>query len=619
MEERAPVESYAAYRRRLLTASLPATAFSVLAATALFQAVIFILAPERFRIEWLPNLVQLAVPVVVWVLGRGPLRHRAHLLLQGGEVTYTASLIGRLFLPTTSLSGTSLYVAIKLLATALLVPWGARVQAISVASTMAMLLAVQITLSHTTLLTGTGSHVWLGPLIAGLLSIAGAAMADRVRRAVFERERELEASAAYLQEEAAVEEALARVGRELIAHSDTAQILDRLCRLTAEVLQCDSSHTYLWDAERCEYSAAAGFGDTPEQWEALRVVRYPKEMVGHFQGRIERDDVEQFRLEDTPLQPSALLRQFHTTVVLCVALRRGGQLIGVQSAEYRGRRARFTAQQTRIARGIAHLASLALESARLVEELESANQIKSEFVATMSHELRSPLNIIIGYHELLLDGGFGPLDDVQREPLRRADRSARELLDLISATLDLSRLEAKRIALELSEVAVDDLIEDVGIEYADVADRPDVTVRWHCAPGLPVLLSDRVKLKMVLTNLVGNALKFTEQGRVTIGARARDGGVEVSVADTGVGIPPEAHRLIFEPFRQIEVARGRLRSGAGLGLYIVKQLLAGLGGTIGLESEVGQGTTFRIWLPVRPPGDPRLPMAADGPSLGSEG
>ena len=131
------------------------------------------------------------------------------------------------------------------------------------------------------------SHRWLGPLVAGFLSIAGAAAADRVRRSVFEHEREVETSAERLRQEVEVDEALARVGQELIALPDTRRILDALCRLTTEVLACDASHTYLWDAERQEYSAAAGYGDTPEQWEALRLVRYPQRMVREFQERIE--------------------------------------------------------------------------------------------------------------------------------------------------------------------------------------------------------------------------------------------------------------------------------------------------------------------------------------------
>jgi signal transduction histidine kinase len=342
-------------------------------------------------------------------------------------------------------------------------------------------------------------------------------------------------------------------------------------------------------------------------------VRYPSSLLGGFQERIGAVDVEQYLVDDDqgPPRAAALLRQFDIRVVLCVALRRGDKLIGVHNAEYRGRRQAFSPQQIRIARGIAHLASLALDTARLVEELEAANRVKSEFVATMSHELRSPLNIIIGYHELLLDGGFGPLTSSQREPLRRADRSARELLDLVSATLDLSRLEAKRIALDLGPVEVADLVDEIGRELADQPDRPQVEVRWSAAPGLPPLLTDRVKLKMVLKNLVENAVKFTERGRVELDAAPRTDGVEFGVTDTGVGIPPEAQAAIFEPFRQIDVGNRRVHGGAGLGLYIVKQLLVALGGTITVESAVGRGSTFRVWLPF--PGANGPPEAARDP------
>jgi signal transduction histidine kinase len=329
-------------------------------------------------------------------------------------------------------------------------------------------------------------------------------------------------------------------------------------------------------------------------------------------------DLEQYSLDEISPRPSALLRQFDTRTVLCVALRRGGKVIGVQSAEYRGRHQAFTPQQMRIARGIAHLASLALETARLVEELEAADRLKSEFVATMSHELRSPLNIIIGYHELLLDGGFGPLTGAQLEPLRRADRSARELLDLINATLDLSRLEAKRITLDLGDVVVADLVDELGRELSDHPDRPDIEIRWYTPPDLPRLRTDRVKLKMVLKNLVENALKFTERGRVELAAAGLDGGVELRVTDTGVGIAPEARRLIFEPFRQVNAGPGQVRDGAGLGLYIVKQLLAVLGGAITLESEVGSGSTFRVWLPLAAPAD-AYRIGPDGGDTAAEG
>jgi signal transduction histidine kinase len=602
MSEQAPVETYASYRNRLLAASIPATAAAVFGATVVWQGALGISSPHRFYNEWFPNLLQILVPIGLWLVGRSRLREQPEALLLAADVVYTAALVGRQLYPETSISGTALYVGVKMLVTALLVPWGRQLQTVSVAFTLVILYAVFFAVHGTSELQGAqASHRWLGPLLAGLLSVVGAAVAERVRRSVFEHERQLRASAEHLRQEVEVDEALARVGQELIALPDTRRILDALCRLTTEVLACDASHTYLWDAERAHYQAAAGYGDTPEQWEALRLVRYPQRLLAGFQQHIGAADVEQYFLDESPVQPSALLRQFDTRVVLCVALRRGGKLIGVQSAEHRTRRVAFTPQQVRIARGIAHLASLALETARLVEELEAADRLKSEFIATMSHELRSPLNIIIGYHELLLDGGFGPLTAPQRDPLHRADRSARELLDLINATLDLSRLEAKRITLELSDVAIADLMDELGRELIDKPDRPQVAIEWSTPPDVPRLRTDRVKLKMVLKNLGENALKFTAQGSVVLEAAARDDGVEFRISDTGLGIAREAQALIFEPFRQIDPAGGHVRGGAGLGLYIVKQLLAVLGGRITLHSEVGQGSTFRVWLPLVAP------------------
>jgi signal transduction histidine kinase len=615
MAEVAPDEAYVSYRNRLLAESIPSTAIFVVAATVVFEAALAMSAPERVRTEWVPNLIQLLVPLVAWVLARDGLRRYPAEVMLGADFAYTATLIARLASPSNAISGTALYIAVKMLVTALLVPWGPRRQAVSVGFTLLMLYA-GLFLIHADLSGGQGSHRWVGPLVAGFLSIAGAAAADRVRRSVFQHERDLETAAEHLRREVEVEEALVRVGQELIALPDTRRILDALCRLTTEVLACDASHTYLWDLDRQEYVAAAGYGDTPEQWEALRLVRYPQRLMRGFQDRIDAVGVEQFVLEDE--QPAAaLLRQVGTEVVLCVGLRRGENLIGVQNAEYRGRRVAFSPHQVRIARGIAHLASLALETARLVEELEAANRLKSEFVATMSHELRSPLNIIIGYHELLLDGGFGALTEGQRDTLRRADRSARELLELINATLDLGRLQAKRMSLDLQDVRVAELVDEVGRTFAEAPDRPALDLRWHAAPELPSLRTDRVKLKMVLKNLVGNALKFTDRGGVVLDAFPREGGVEFCVRDTGIGIPPEARNAIFEPFSQVDVVRDRIRGGAGLGLYIVKQLLTGLGGTISVESQVGRGSTFRVWLPLVAPLDPGATDAGSDVQMGT--
>jgi signal transduction histidine kinase len=311
--------------------------------------------------------------------------------------------------------------------------------------------------------------------------------------------------------------------------------------------------------------------------------------------------VLQFQPAAAPEQPLlALAPQGGATVVLCMALRRGDEVMGVHVAGYRDRAAPFTARQERTARGLGQLASLALENGRLVEELERANRLKSDFVATMSHELRTPLNVIIGYNDLALEGVFGELTQEQRETLDRVRRSALELLELINTTLSLSRLDTDRQPLDVRAVAIPALIAELDTETREArARKPNVHMVWDLPPDLPQLQTDPIKLKVVLKNLIANAVKFTERGHVTVRAQAHDGGVQFAVSDTGIGVPPEAQQIIFEPFRQADSSTTRRYGGVGLGLYIVRRLLDLLGGSVTAESEVGRGSTFRVWVPIR--------------------
>jgi signal transduction histidine kinase/CheY-like chemotaxis protein len=405
------------------------------------------------------------------------------------------------------------------------------------------------------------------------------------------------------QEEAEMSGALVRVGRELTASLDTPILLDRLCQLTTEVLACDFSNTILRGPEGSAYVPVAQHGNTPEQWESMRVLKIPLDAVAPLLARLERHDVVQERIaEGRDFRAGALPGQYGMTAGLYMALRRGGKIVGIQTAGYRGRQGAFTPQQRRIAGGLAQTASLVLENARLVEDLKRANRLKSEFVATMSHELRTPLNIIMGYNDLLLEEAFGGLTPEQAESLQSMQRSSSELLELITATLDLSRLETGRLPLDVAVIDLPDLLDEIEAETrAAREEKPQVALRWQIPPGLPPLQTDGVKLKIVLKNLISNALKFTDHGSVTVSVAPADGGVAITVADTGIGVAAEAREIIFEPFRQVDGSLTRPYGGVGLGLYVVRRLLDMLGGTISVDSKVGRGSTFRVRLPSNVP------------------
>ena len=398
------------------------------------------------------------------------------------------------------------------------------------------------------------------------------------------------------QEEARISGALVRAGRDLMMSLDTSGFLDRLCQVVVDVLGCHASHTLLGRPEEEVFTPVAGYGSTAEEQEIARMMQVPRAVMSGILSRLERDDVAQVSTIPPALLSKAFQERFGVTLVQCMALRRGKELIGLQVALWRNRLEPFTETECRIARGIAQIASLASEHARVVSELEQANRLKSEFVATMSHELRTPLSVIMGYTDLLLDGMFGLLTPDQNGIVQKVQTSSRELLGLVNATLDLSRLEAGRMPLHIVEVPLAEVIDEVDGETRRLQEGSGLRFLFKVTPALR-LRTDPAKLKVVLKNLIGNPIKFTEHGSVTLNAHPSENGVEVCVVDTGIGIAPEALPIIFEPFRQADSSSTRSHGGVGLGLYIVRRLLDMLGGTVSVESEVGHGSAFRIWLP----------------------
>jgi PAS domain S-box-containing protein len=262
----------------------------------------------------------------------------------------------------------------------------------------------------------------------------------------------------------------------------------------------------------------------------------------------------------------------------------------------------------RVARADAEAAHQALSEQN--ERLRELDRLKDEFISLVSHELRTPLTSIRGYLELLLDGGAGELSDDQSRFLAVVDRNSRRLMHLVGDLLFLAQVEAGKLALELGEVDLDDIVAESVEAAKPVADEKGIELRTSLA-SIPKMVGDRSRLAQVLDNLVSNALKFTtEGGAVDVRVSAQNGDALIEVVDTGIGIAPQEHALLFDRFFRSSEATERAIPGTGLGLTIVKAIVERHRGSIEVESAEGAGTTMRIRLPVREPQRVREEVAA---------
>ncbi|NDJ74610.1 MAG: PAS domain-containing sensor histidine kinase, partial [Chloroflexi bacterium] len=231
------------------------------------------------------------------------------------------------------------------------------------------------------------------------------------------------------------------------------------------------------------------------------------------------------------------------------------------------------------------------------------DRMKSAFVSMVSHELRTPLNAILGYGDMLKEEVFGPLSKPQNSTMDRVIANAKHMLGLVNNLLDQAQIEAGRLTLDKAPFCVQDLVGELESVMGVLARQKHLTLECMVTPDVPEqIVSDARRLSQILVNLVGNAIKFTQDGTVTVCVkRPSSAQWSLVVSDTGAGIPPEAQAYIFEPFRQVDDSITRDQSGSGLGLSIVKQLVNLLGGDITLESAVGKGSTFTIVLPLITP------------------
>jgi signal transduction histidine kinase len=469
----------------------------------------------------------------------------------------------------------------------LVMPWGPRGQTVIAASN---LLAYGLALYVNGAVSTHPVFLFFAVSTGGALSVIGARYLDLHRFAIF-REATLS------EEEAAVNRALVAVAKEINTVLGRPDALDRICDSTRRALHCDWSIILLRDEERGVFRAAGGVGRDTEALREIGVIEFTPESFPLLSRILSEEHVGVARRSAVDPITAAFMQRWHTHYILAAALTRSGQAVGVLVAGGDNVLDGISLRVRQLFRGIAPHAAIALNNVRLVNDLRQADQLKSEFLSTMSHELRTPLNVILGYSELLAEDTFGPLLDEQRDTVGRVHDSARSLLELINMTLDVNRMEAGRLSVQLAAVDLWELFDEVRDEL-EHPHTPEVLLRWDLALGHAPVRTDAGKLKIILKNLVSNALKFTGSGQVQVQVSydARAARLRLCVADTGSGIHPDDLGHIFEMFRQ--AGNGHERGGVGLGLYIVKRFVEQLAGEVSVTSTPGKGSTFTVSLPA---------------------
>ena len=399
-----------------------------------------------------------------------------------------------------------------------------------------------------------------------------------------------------LEQQTATSEILGVISR---SPTDTQPVFDAIATNAARLCSANDAQVLRVEGEVLRLVAAFGARSMPAMRRLSR---------GHLVGRavVDRKTIHVRDLAEAQADyPESTAPLYGVQSALAVPLLREGVALGViriSRTEIRP----FTDKQIALLKTFADQAVIAIENVRLFNELadksrqlEIASQHKSEFLANMSHELRTPLNAVIGFSEVLGERMFGELNDKQAEYVQDINASGTHLLSLINDILDLSKIEAGRMELELTDFHLPQAIENALVLVRERALRRGLTLEQSIDPRLGEIRGDERKIKQVLLNLLSNAIKFTpEGGRVGVRAAPVDEHVEVAVSDTGVGIALEHHEAVFEEFRQVGAAEKRAE-GTGLGLALARKFIELHRGRIWVKSQVGAGSTFTFTIPVR--------------------
>ncbi len=404
--------------------------------------------------------------------------------------------------------------------------------------------------------------------------------------------------------------ALGEVGRAVSSTLDLETVLSTIVSQASQLSGTDGGSIYEYDEETEEFHLRATQNLAMEFVDLLRSTRIHKGegAVGRMAITFEPTqipDIERDPMYQSRLREAALREGYHA--LLAVPLLRENRIIGALIVN-RKAPGEFAPDVIELLRTFAAQSALAIQNARLFQELEEksrqleiADRLKSEFLASMSHELRTPLNAVIGFSEVLLDRMFGELNPKQDEYLQDILTSGRHLLSLINDILDLAKIEAGRMELDVTDFHLPQAIDNSITLVRERAARRAITLAVEVDPRLGEIKGDERKVKQVLLNLLSNAIKFTpEGGQVRVQAGLTNGFAEISVTDTGVGIAPEDHEAVFEEFRQVGSDYAKKHEGTGLGLTLSRRFVELHGGKIWVKSQVGQGATFTFTLPVKP-------------------
>jgi GAF domain-containing protein len=403
--------------------------------------------------------------------------------------------------------------------------------------------------------------------------------------------------------------ALGEVGQAVSSTLDLETVLTRIVSHAVQLSGTDGGAIYEYDEPSEEFLLRATDHMEEELIKALRAnpPRLGDGVVGRAAASREPVQVPNI-IEERAYAPRMreLLASFGFRASLAVPLLREDRIVGALVVR-RKSTGKFRPEVIELLKTFATQSVLAIQNARLFREIEdksrqieAANRHKSEFLANMSHELRTPLNAIIGFSEVLGERMFGELNEKQAEYTEDILSSGRHLLSLINEILDLSKVEAGRMELELATFDLPLAIDNARTFVRERATKHGINLDVTVDERLGDFVGDERKIKQVLLNLLSNAVKFTpEGGRIGINARQADGSVEISVSDTGIGIAPEDQAKIFEEFRQVGTDYAHKVEGTGLGLTLAKKFVELHGGKIWVESEVGKGSTFSFTLPER--------------------